>query len=52
MRRPERNVDIKKATAIALVTNILQLVLVVGIAAYVLLSPKELSDMRLTRWVV
>ena len=52
MRRPERNVDIKKATAIALVTNILQVVLVVGIAAYVLLSPKELSDMRLTRWVV
>ena len=52
MRRPERNVDIKKATAIALVTNILQVVLVVAIAAYVLLSPKELSDMRLTRYVV
>ena len=45
MRRPERNVDIKKATAIALVTNILQVVLVVAIAAQV--AAEDMFEMTL-----
>jgi len=52
VKRRHRNVDVKKATVLALVTNGLQIVLVVSIAAYVLFSPKEIADMRLTRYIV
>lgn len=52
MKRRQRNVSVKKATVFALIINTLQIVLVAGIAAYVLLSPKEIADMRLTRYVV
>ena len=52
MKRRQRNVSVKKATVFALIINTLQIVLVLAIAAYVVLSPKEIADMRLTRYVV
>lgn len=51
MRR-QRNVDVKKASVFAIVINGMQVVLIVAIAAYVMLSPRELADMRVVRYIV
>ena len=52
IKRGERNLDVKKATILAIIINALQILLVIAIAVYLYVTPKEMNDLPLMRVVV
>ena len=48
MKRREHNVDVKKASIFSIVINSLQILMMVGVLAYLLVTDPQVRDMRLT----
>ena len=52
MRARERNVDVRKVSIFAVVINGLQVLLTLGIVAYVLISPSTVDESAMVRYVL
>ena len=52
VQKAERNLDVKKATILAIIINALQILLVVAIAVYLYFTPREMNDLPLIRIII